>query len=97
MRLAMISMPLTDEQRAQIGERTGTNPTEALVVGVVSTDEPIENELTSDADREFAQVLWDSNQQFVEAMDQSGAVLDAYVEHMGHKLHPDAPNIVWFR
>ncbi len=97
MRLALIRLELSEEQREDLATRTGKKPTEALVVGMVETDETLENELTGEADRRLAEEIWRANQRFVDKMQQAGDTLDAYQSYMGHPLETHVPNVVVFR
>jgi hypothetical protein len=63
----------------------------------VSQREPLENELTSEADRTLGEALWRSNADFIRHMDAAFETRKAVEQHIGHQLDPMVPAIATLR
>jgi hypothetical protein len=96
-RLAIIRLPLSEAQRRFVKERTGSEVTEALVSGMVSRDQVLENELVGEEAELIAAEIWKKNQDFVVKMKQAPKTLGAFQERIGHHLDPSVPNFAVFR
>jgi len=96
-RLAVIRLPLSEEQCRYIKERTGSVVTEALVSGMVSQAEPLENELAGKEAEQIAAEIWKKNQEFITNMDHAPETREAFQKRIGHHLDRSVPNFAIFR
>ena len=96
-RVVAIRIPLTDEQKALIRRVSGTEVQEAVFAAEVSHDQPLENELTSEADNALAEAVLRSNQDFVGHARNAPDIKRAFEKHIGHELDPGMPAVVLLR
>lgn len=96
-RLALIRLPLSEEQKAFIKERTGSEVSEAIVAGMVDQPEALQNELVGAEADALAAEIWEKNQQFVDNMEKAPKTLAAFQARIGHILEPSVPNFAYFR
>lgn len=96
-RLALIRIPLSEEQIAFIKERTGSEVSEAIVAGMVEAADPLQNELVGEEADALAAEIWEKNQQFVSNMEKAPQTLAAFQARIGHVLERSVPNFAYFR
>jgi hypothetical protein len=95
-RIAIVSLPLTDEQRSFVRSVTGAEVKEALVAGYAG-EERLTNEISTEDAEGFAKVLWDVNSGFLKSLENTPTIRDAFVDHMGHNLDSRTPFVAMLR
>lgn len=96
-RLAILRLPLSEDQVRLVREETGAVVSEALVAGYVDTQETLQNELVGDEAKKIAEEIWAKNQSFVKNLDRDAATRTAFEEHCGHAIDPKVPNFAVLR
>jgi len=95
-RIAIVRLPLTEEQRNFVRSVTGSEVTEALVAGYAG-EERLQNEISSEDAESLAKVLWDVNTGFLKNLEGAPNIRDAFVDHMGHNLDDRTPFVAMLR
>lgn len=96
-RIAVVHIPLSDQQKALIRSLTGADLHEVVMAGLVSQHESLENELTSETDRVLGEAIWHSNADFMRHMNNAYETKKAFEKQIGHQLDPQAPAIAALR
>lgn len=96
-RLAILRLPLSEEQVRLVREETGAVVSEALVAGYVDTQETLQNELVGEEAKRIAEEIWAKNQSFVKNLGRDAATQVAFEEHCGHAIDPKVPNFAVLR
>jgi CRISPR/Cas system-associated endonuclease Cas3-HD len=95
-----IRVPLTEEQKELIRSTANIEIKEVVFAALISHDEPLENELDSEADRELAEVIWQGTDDFKRNISNAPEVKAAFEKYAGHLLDdidPESPMIVLLR
>jgi hypothetical protein len=96
-RVAVIRLPLSDEQKAFVRNATGADLTEALVAGLVDSEKTLENELVGDEASALADQIWSGNGQFIDNLSLAPKTEQAFLKKIGHELDRSIPNFAILR
>lgn len=96
-RVRAIRVPLTDEQKDIIRRASGAEVTEVVFAAPVAHDRPLENELTSEGDRQLAEILWANTGDFFARAADAPDVKAGFEKYIRHELDPKWPASVFVR
>lgn len=97
MRLAIVSLPLSQSQQEYIFQMTGSKVTEAMVSGVVPADKVLVGEIVGIEAAQLAERIWQGNQTFINELESRPNVNRAFARHTGHEIERTVPNLALLR